>query len=164
MTYGVAVVNKFQRGRDPESKLVVRDGVEWCLDIFDVLVRAGDLVGINDPVVRSYAPVINGQRRSIFTVYASESPHVRFVTDPGVRKCGTLKLELDEAVTGQTSATVEGGDQSASPIAMSGLQSALPREIKAKMTFGDTEIKVMAVDVATGKSIRARFDFMTSSG
>jgi len=163
MTYGVAVVNRFQRGRDPESKLVVRDGVEWCVDVFDVLVRAGDSVGINDPVVRSYAPVTNGQRRSVFTVYASESPDVRFVTDHGVRKCGTLRLELDETGREQSLATAQHGDQS-SNIAFSIAQSPLPREIRAKMTFGDTEIKVVAIDVATGKSIRAQFDFMTGSG
>lgn len=150
-TYGVAVVNRFQRGRDPESKLVVRDGVEWCIDVFDVLIRAGDSVGLDDPVVRSYAPVTPGQRRSVFTVYASDSADVRFVTDPGVRKCGTLKLELSDASPGQSQLSVE--DE----------QTTGPREIRTKMTFGDTEIKVVAVEVATGKSVRAQFDFLSGS-
>ena len=145
LTYGVAVVNRFQRGRDPESKLALRDGVEWCTDVFDVLVRAGDSVGLDDPVVRSYAPVVTGQKSSVFTVYATESPDVRFVTDPGVRRCGTLKLELDQQ-----------SDEE------SGSERTAPREIRTKMIFGDTEIKVVAIDVATGRSVRARFDFLLS--
>jgi hypothetical protein len=152
MTYGVAVVNRFQRGRDPESKLVVRDGVEWCIDVFDVLVRAGDSIGANDTVVRSYAPVGNDQRSCVFTVYATESPDVRFVTDSGVRKCGTLKLQLSDASPTEDGAAA---DKTSSSLPM-------PREIRARMTFGDTEIKAVATDVATKKSVPATFDFLSS--
>jgi hypothetical protein len=38
----------------------------------------------------------------------------------------------------------------------------MPREIRARMTFGDTEIKVEAVDLATKKSVPATFDFLSS--
>lgn len=158
-TYGVAVVNRFQRGRDPESKLVVRDGVEWCVDVFDVLVRAGDAVGLEDPVVRSYAPIGHGQRVSIITVYASDNPDVRFISDAGVRKCGTLRLELTQLTPAQPPSIADAsGDLS---VGVSS-HSQPPREIRAKMVFGDTEIKVIAVEVATGRSVRATFDFLST--
>ena len=34
------------------------------------------------------------------------------------------------------------------------------REIQTRMVFGDTEIKVSALDVATGKCVRATIDFL----
>ena len=34
------------------------------------------------------------------------------------------------------------------------------REVQTRMVFGDTEIKVSALDVATGKCVRATIDFL----
>ena len=34
------------------------------------------------------------------------------------------------------------------------------REIQTRMVFGDTEIKVSALDVSTGKCVRATIDFL----
>ena len=34
------------------------------------------------------------------------------------------------------------------------------REIQTRMVFGDTEIKVSALDVATGRCVRATIDFL----
>ena len=34
------------------------------------------------------------------------------------------------------------------------------REIQTRMIFGDTEIKVSALDVTTGKCVRATIDFL----
>jgi hypothetical protein len=36
----------------------------------------------------------------------------------------------------------------------------LRREIQTRMVFGDTEIKVSALDVTTGKCVRATIDFL----
>jgi hypothetical protein len=143
LTYGVSVLNRFQRGSDPESKLVVKDGIEWCVDVFDTLVRAGESVAVGDTVVRRYAPAAASQRTSVFNIYSTDCTDVRFVTDPGVKKCGRLKLELSEAESSFTA----------------GLP-AVPREIQARMTFGDPEIKVVAVEVASGKVVRASIDFL----
>jgi len=143
LTYGVSVLNRFRRGVDPESKLIVRDGVEWCSDVFDSLVRVGESVAVGDTVVRRYAPAAASQRLSVFTVYSTEKPNPRFVTDRGVRKCGTLRLDLDSAAAD----AVDGGGG--------------PREVQARMTFGDTEIKVLALDVSTGKAVRASIDFLS---
>lgn len=34
------------------------------------------------------------------------------------------------------------------------------REIQTRMVFGDTEIKVSALDILTGKCVRATIDFL----
>jgi len=146
LTYGVSVLNRFRRGIDPESKLVVRDGVEWCSDVFDSLVNVGESVAVGDTVVRRYAPAAATQRLSVFTVYSTDKPHPRFVTDRGVRKCGTLRLEMEPT-------DAEGPAEDAA--------AGLPREVQARMTFGDTEIKVVALQVSTGKTVRASIDFLS---
>jgi len=141
LTYGVSVLNRFRRGVDPESKLIVRDGIEWCTDVFDSLVHVGQSVAVGDTVIRRYAPAAATQRTSVFTVYSTNKPHPRFVTDRGVKRCGTLRLELDPTDTGE--------------------EETGPREVQARMTFGDTEIKVLALDVSTGKAVRASIDFLS---
>ncbi|NXS39951.1 HS12A protein, partial [Balaeniceps rex] len=61
-----------------------------------------------------------------------------FITESGVKKCGTLRLDL------------------------TGTDASVPnrREIKTLMQFGDTEIKAMAIDVATSKSVKVGIDFL----
>ncbi len=58
----------------------------------------------------------------------------QFITDPGVEQCGSLTLTLDSFQ--------DEGDAAATTSTSSG-----PREIQAKMLFGDTEIKATALDV-----------------
>ncbi|XP_049267910.1 heat shock 70 kDa protein 12A isoform X2 [Rhipicephalus sanguineus] len=138
LTYGVGVLNRFVHGVHPPSKLVVKDGIEWCADVFDAFVLADQSVGQGDAVVRSYTPAKSGQTRSIIHVYCSECDDVRFITDPGVVRCGTLVLDLS--------------DTRHTPLRR--------REIQARMVFGETEIKVSALDVATQKCVRADIDFL----
>lgn len=140
LTYGVGVLNRFVHGVHPPSKLVVKDGIEWCADVLDAFVLADQSVGQGDAVVRSYTPAKSGQTRSIIHVYCSERDDARFITDSGVVRCGTLVLDLSD--TRHTR------------------QVPLRREIQARMVFGETEIKVTALDVATQKCVRADIDFL----
>lgn len=142
MSYGLSVLNKFIRGRHPESKLAYKDGVEWCVDVFDPLVLANQSVALGSSVVRSYTPAGPGQKFGNFEMYCSERDDVQFITDEGVEKevRGQLRLDLSQL------------DQSAT--------GGRRREVQARLTFGDTEIKVVALDVVTGNSVRATIDFL----
>ena len=60
-----------------------------------------------------------------------------FITEEGVRMCGTLTLRLgDDVPDGQR------------------------RELRTEMMFGDTEIRVRATDVLDGRSVEAIVDFI----
>jgi len=144
-TYGVGVVRHFVRGRHPESRLVHRDGVDWCTGVFDRFVGAGDPVFVGSTVTRRYAPAERDQAATVLHVYGSESPDVQFVTDTGVTRCGTLRLDVADLP----------------PASPSSPGAPRTREIQAKMTFGGTEIKVSAVDVATGQCVRCTIDFLS---
>lgn len=140
LTYGVGVLNRFIPGRHPPAKMVQKDGTAWCTDVFDRFVEVDQPVAVGDTVIRSYTPARLGQKSSVINIYCSERPGVQYITDPGVRKCGTLCLDLTDVQ----------------------YQQNLPkrREIQARMTFGDTEIRVMSLDIATGKCVRAGIDFL----
>ncbi|TRY60482.1 hypothetical protein DNTS_028913, partial [Danionella cerebrum] len=138
LTYGVGVLNRFVEGKHPPDKMLVKDGTRWCTDVFDTFISADQSVALGETVKRSYTPAKPSQQVIVIHVYCSEKESVRFITDAGVRKCGTLKLDV------------------------SGTQSpAARREIQTLMQFGDTEIRAMAVDVATSRSVKASIDFLS---
>nr|XP_020732748.1 heat shock 70 kDa protein 12B isoform X3 [Odocoileus virginianus texanus] len=146
LTYGVGVLNRFVAGVHPPDKLLVRDGRRWCTDVFERFVAAEQSVALGEEVRRSYCPARPGQRRVLINLYCCAAEDARFITDPGVRKCGALSLELEPAEGGPDAAGMPPGR----------------REIRAAMQFGDTEIKVTAVDVSTNRSVRAAIDFLSN--
>ncbi|XP_051502003.1 heat shock 70 kDa protein 12A-like isoform X3 [Myxocyprinus asiaticus] len=138
LTYGVGVLNRFVEGKHPPEKMLVKDGTRWCTDVFDTFISADQSVALGETVKRSYTPAKPSQQVIVIHVYCSEKESVSFITDPGVRKCGTLKLDV------------------------SGTESpAARREIQTLMQFGDTEIRAMAVDVATSRFVKASIDFLS---
>ncbi|XP_077205993.1 heat shock 70 kDa protein 12A [Paroedura picta] len=138
LTYGVGVLNRYVEGKHPTEKLLVKDGTRWCTDVFDKFISADQSVALGETVSRSYTPAKPSQLVIVINIYSSEHDNVRFITEPGVKKCGTLRLDL-------TGTDVSGPTR---------------REIKTLMQFGDTEIKAMAVDVVTSKSVKAGIDFL----
>jgi len=147
LTYGVGVMNRFVRGLHPDSKLVRRRDVDLCRDVFDRFVAADRSVALGETVLRRYTPADPAQTAIVIHVYSTEDPDVRFVTDAGVSLCGTLRLDL-------------GGQPDSADPASTALPASRRREIQARMMFGDTEIKVSALDVASGRSVRAGVDFL----
>ncbi|MBN3324367.1 HS12A protein, partial [Atractosteus spatula] len=140
LTYGVGVLNhRFVEGKHPAEKLLLKDGTRWCTDVFDTFISADQSVALGETVKRSYTPAKPSQLVIIINIYCAEQDEVVFITDPGVRKCGTLRLDL----TGTES-------------------PASRREIQTIMQFGDTEIRALAVDVATQKSVKANIDFLNN--
>lgn len=140
MTCGVGVLNRFIPGKHPKDKMVKKDSIEWCTDIFDKFVLTDQSVALGDSVLRSYTPAKAGQKTSVINIYCSDTSDGTYITDKGVKKIGALCLDLSDIQ----------------------YQQNLPkrREIQTRMVFGDTEIKVSALDVATGKCVRAAIDFL----
>ncbi|KAI1287507.1 Heat shock 70 kDa protein 12A [Halotydeus destructor] len=141
LTYGIGVLNKFIRGKHPLSKLIVCDNVEWCADVFDKFVLIDQSVGLGDTICRSYTPAKEGQTQIVLHVYSSDEEDAKYVTDVSVKRCGTLVLDLDEQICSSVD------DR---------------REIQTKMVFGDTELKVSAVDMKTERTVRSEIDFLST--
>ncbi|ELT91702.1 hypothetical protein CAPTEDRAFT_166803 [Capitella teleta] len=140
LTYGVGVLNRFIHGKHPKDKLIVKDGIEWCTDVFDKFAIVDQSIALGDTVLRSYTPARVGQKCSIINIYCSEAKDCTFISEASVKKCGTMCMDLTEVQYQQN--------------------LGRRREIQTRMQFGDTEIKVSALDVATGKCVRASIDFL----
>ena len=136
MTYGVGVLNRFVASKHPVDKRTKKDGIEWCTDIFDSFVTVDQSIALGEKVTRRYTPAKSYQTSTIISVYGSEKEHVLYTTDPGVRKCGELYLEMPDTTGGKA------------------------RELEMTMMFGDTEIRVEAVDLTSGKIAKASIDFL----
>ncbi|XP_069468020.1 heat shock 70 kDa protein 12A [Ambystoma mexicanum] len=139
LTYGVGVLNRYVEGKHPPEKLLLKDGTRWCTDVFDKFINADQSVALGETVKRSYTPAKPSQMVIVINIYSADQDGANFITDPGVKKCGTLRLDL----TGTDSATAPSR-----------------REIQTLMQFGDTEIKAMAIDIASSKSVKAGIDFL----
>lgn len=94
LTYGVGVLNRYVEGKHPPEKLLVKDGTRWCTDVFDKFISADQSVALGELVKRSYTPAKPSQLVIIINIYSAEHDDVCFITDPGVKKCGTLRLDL----------------------------------------------------------------------
>lgn len=139
LTYGVGVLNRFVEGKHPVEKLLMKDGTCWCTDVFDTFIAADQSVALGEMVKRSYTPAKASQQVIVIHIYCTDKESAAFISEAGVRKCGTLRLDV------------------------SGTESTAPRrEIQTLMQFGDTEIRAMAVDVSTGRTVKASIDFLSS--
>ena len=115
-----------------------------------VLVRRGlaRSRGQAADAIKAGRVLVNGQPAHKPSEPVSDADDVQFVTDAGVRRCGTLRLELVDLPP-------------SSPLSAPEAASRRPRVIQTKMTFGGTEIRMSAVDVATGQCVRCAVDFLS---
>lgn len=140
LTYGIGVLNKFDPLIHPKEKKIIREGREWCTDIFDVFVRQGDPVQPGDRVVRAYCPATKNQQEIIIQIYSTTKLNPIFVTEHQVAKCGVLRLKLTPT--------------------LQKLSANERREIEATMEFGHTEISVSAFDKMTQSKVKSVVDFL----
>ena len=145
LTYGASVLNRFVPGKHPTSKLVRRrDDSEWCKDVFDVFVSADQPIVLGEVVERTYVTAAADQKRMTVDIYCSKNKLPAFVTDPDVRKCANINLDLSSTMRNASTAT-EGTGR---------------RLLLIRMEFSLTEIKVTAVDTRTGSHVDSSIDFI----
>ncbi|CAF2048753.1 unnamed protein product [Rotaria magnacalcarata] len=169
LTYGVSVLNRFVPDYHLNEKKIVKDNIEWCADIFDKFVLVDQSIGLGDTVVRKYTPARLNQAQCVISFYCSESDKPIYVTDSGVRKIGKLffknKLSNDYYIDCLLLGTLvldmfSDGYMSINRNNSFSSFKDRRREIQTRMVFGDTEIKVSALDMTTGKCVRATIDFL----
>lgn len=98
--------------------------------------------------MRQYIPAAPTQSRIVIGIFCTEQATPRFVSDPGVRKCANVSLDLD---AGTGSAPLD-----SVPLH----QTMTRRRIEARLVFAETEIKVTATDTTTGRQVAASIDFL----
>ena len=65
------------------GKLLVRDGREWCADIFDKFVTADQSVGVGETLLRRYTPARADQNTIVLHLYCTHKEKVTVSGSPG---------------------------------------------------------------------------------
>uniref|UniRef100_A0A8B9T5I0 Heat shock 70 kDa protein 12B n=1 Tax=Anas platyrhynchos TaxID=8839 RepID=A0A8B9T5I0_ANAPL len=80
LTYGVGVLNKFVEGKHPREKLLVKEGKNWCTDIFEKFVSVDQSVALGEVVQRSYCPRAPASAKPSST--STAAPRTTWFTSP----------------------------------------------------------------------------------
>ena len=142
LTYGVCALKRFSEENHLAEKKITKNGIDWCIDWWDKFVLTDQQVSTNETFMRRYATVNNFDQNQInIDFYCSEYDSSQYVNgDDSINKCATIILYLNKLEN--VSETFQ------------------PREIQIRMTFGETEIKLDALDLITGKSVRSSIEFL----
>ncbi|CAG9324336.1 unnamed protein product [Blepharisma stoltei] len=136
-TYGINTLTTFDPERHPETKKVIIEGEDFCEDVFDPFVRAGDSVGAEEVHTKTYCPVRSRQTVMRIIFYCTESRDVDFVDEEGVEQLGELTIDIGRP-----------------------FQSVEDKTVKVTLRFGSTNIYAGATN-KDGTEIRNcefRFD------
>lgn len=135
-TYGAATSYLFQPGVHPEArKYTSSDGKDYCGDMFDCHVKAGQAVVRGEKqAVRGYVPTEAHQTSLAMDFYASDQEEPMFVLEDSCTKIGRLVVDLEG--------------------------TGLDRFVSVMCTFGDTELHVEAVESKTNKKTNVSLNFL----
>ena len=140
LTYGVEVCEEFNQFIDLESKKFWAEdlGRYQCDNLFKTFVTIGDSVPVNKEIVTQYTPTQAEMTNMYFSFYATSKKEVRYIDEKGVEKIGEMTVEMP---------STEGG---------------VKRKVDLFCYFGDTEIKVKAVDRTSGSKCTTSLRFLSS--
>lgn len=135
-TYGCNVLMKFREGIDPESKRRYNKRINQtrCKDRFDSFIKIGEEVHFDSKVKKIYYTIEPFQASVGFHFYQTEKPNPDYVDEPKIKEIGFMKIEFPTP-------------------------SKEIREISLLVYFGQTEIKVEARDILSGKEAKAFLKF-----
>lgn len=137
-TYGIATSMPFEDGTDPgELKATDAWGKEVCTGRFGVFVTAGHTVASGEEISNNYLPLHGSQARIDVEFYASTHQNPRYVTDPGCRRIGTVKVSLKDVLH----------------------LDLTRRGITVTMRFGETEIRSDVTVTETEQKLHHALDF-----
>jgi molecular chaperone DnaK (HSP70) len=138
-TYGVQVRADYDPQLD-NGRIQISDinGQVKCDGVFDVFVSAGELVETDRAVTKTYFPIKDDQKEMSVKILVTESTRVRHCDEPGVCVLGNLVVKMPNISGGRS------------------------RKVQVTMSFGQTRIRVRAIDETTNVPIETFIDFFFS--
>lgn len=135
-TYGTRCTSDFIHSVHPEEKKFIVDGVEKCKDLFDLFVRENATVRFGQKITSTYKLLRANDTEIHLNFYSTTNPDSQFVTDPGMKKLGSVMVVSPDTWRGKN------------------------REIEVSMEFASTEITATARDVSSGNVAQTTIDFL----
>ncbi|XP_062593151.1 heat shock 70 kDa protein 12A-like [Saccostrea cucullata] len=138
-TYGVGTNTSFIEGTHPESKRTIQNGKVYCKDKFDIHVRKGDTIHVNETTDKTYNPVYEDQTAVEFRVFTCTHRDPMYIDEEGCKEIGSLSVPMPDTSGGTN------------------------RKVKAKFHFGGTKITVEGIDETSNTSVDIKIDFLEGS-
>ncbi|XP_019622014.1 PREDICTED: heat shock 70 kDa protein 12A-like [Branchiostoma belcheri] len=135
-TYGTSVCRPFVRGYHPLRLAERIDGELKCTRVFSKFVEAGQLVEVGEVSEHIFSPARRLQRTMGIEIFVTNEKEVEYCDEEGVTKCGYVVVGLPPPLSGIT------------------------RDVKATITFSETEIKVDAFALGSGERASTKVDFL----
>lgn len=136
-TFGISTAVPFDnRCHPPHKKTIDCNGVEKCEDVFKVFFEIDKTVIPNETTAVHSFNCSNYSSTANVEIYRTKDKHPIFVSDRGCSRVGEVKLQLDNAYSGEQNV------------------------IEVTFMAGHTELQVQARHAATNKKIVASFRFL----
>lgn len=135
-TYGADCTRDFIHGVHPEEKKIIADDVEKCDDLFNLFVRENATVRFGQKITSTYTLLRANDTEIRFNFYSTTNPDSQFVTDPGMKKLGSVMVVSPDTWRGKN------------------------RKIEVSMEFAWTEITATARDLSSGNVAQTTIDFL----
>lgn len=127
-TYGCDINAFFVAGDRPDKIFFDEDGVKLSADRFVRFVATDEKVPVDREVSHRIVPLSRTDQAVTVTFYSTAEPDARYVTDPGMKRIGTVTISLTGAMH----------------------LPRVQRTVEIFMKFGEAEIQARAVNVTTG--------------
>jgi molecular chaperone DnaK (HSP70) len=138
-TYGINTLTEFDPDKHPESKKKEINGEYFCQDVFDVFVRKGQSVRIDESITKIYCPVRAKQTVMKIVFYCTDKKDVEFINEDGVFQLGALSIDIGKA-----------------------FQTVEEKMVKVTLMFGSTHIKAIATNKDSTEERKCEFEFDAS--
>ncbi|HAG80071.1 MAG TPA: chaperone protein [Cyanobacteria bacterium UBA12227] len=139
LTYGVSVTPTFQPGLHAESKKTWAEDLKkhLCMDCFGTLVTIGQKIPTDAEITIEFKPADKNQTRMEFEFFSSPEKEVIYTDEAHVTSLGELLVKM--------------------PFTTGGLD----RIVEVTFFFGQTEIKVKAIDRTSGNEYKTSIRFLS---
>ncbi|KAJ7353764.1 hypothetical protein OS493_032635 [Desmophyllum pertusum] len=124
-TYGADCTRDFDKTVHPNEKWFLADGRP----------KENAIAKSGESIKKMYSPLHGKDTEFTFGFYITRNPECKFITDEGVTKIGSVKVQSPDTSKG------------------------LDRKIEVSMHFGGTEIVATAVDISSGSTAQTTLDF-----
>jgi len=137
LTYGCNVSRPFEENLDSAriSSAFELDDRRYMFNRFCRFVRSGESIDIDQVIRHTFVPTSSDQDSLNFFFFATKKENPRYVDEPDIEELGELEVDIASTV-GQKD-----------------------RRIEVSMSFGKTEIVVVAKDLQTNQLYKTKFRF-----
>ena len=138
-TYGIDIEPRFNKKFHNQSKLVVKEGIAYCNDVFLKFIDKGAMVKFNEVTCKPIFARTNDQQSMSFDIFCTNETdlnEVEYVDDKKFHRVGGLTVMMPDTAGGRN------------------------REVEVQFKFGGTEIKVTAQDKTSGEMATTVVDML----